>query len=57
MKQRCEVAGKPTVREAGIMFVQVVLQTLQSALTASARVLRQGGGGEFGDSPRSIGRG
>lgn len=57
MKQRGEVAGQPTVREAGIVFVQVVLQSLQGASIGAARVLRQGRGGKFDDSPWSIGEG
>jgi hypothetical protein len=40
MKQRREVAGEPTVLEGGIVFVQIVLQTLKGALIGSARVLR-----------------
>ncbi len=50
MKKSDQVAGEPTVREARIVLVQVVLQTLQSASIGPVRVLRQGRGGEVGAS-------
>ena len=54
MKESDQVAGEPTVREAGIVFVQIGLQTLQGAPVCPAGVLGQGRGGEIGDT---LGRG